>query len=52
METLRKRIIVRLVNNEKYFSKYTSKPTYISHKIFGKDYGAIHEIKPVLILNF
>ena len=31
--------------------KYTSKPTYITHKIFGEDYAAIHEIKPVLILN-
>ena len=47
MENLRKGINVRLVN----FSKYTSRPTYITHKIFGKDYVAIHEIKPVLILN-
>ena len=51
MENLRKRINVRLVNNEKDFLKYTSRPTYITHKIFGEDYAAIHEIKPVLILN-
>ena len=51
MENLRKRMNVRLVNNEKDFLKYTSRPTYITHKIFGKDYAAIHEIKPVLILN-
>ena len=51
MENLRKRINVRLVNNEKDFLKYTSRPTYITHKLFGKDYAAIHEIKPVLILN-
>ena len=51
MENLRKRINVRLVNNAEDFLKYTSKPTYITHKIFGKDYAAIHEIKPVLILN-
>ena len=51
IENLRKRINVRLVNNEKDFLKYTSRPTYITHKIFGKDYAAIHEIKPVLILN-
>ena len=51
MENLRKRINVRLVNNKKDFLKYTSKPTYITHKIFGEDYAAIHEIKPVLILN-
>ena len=42
---------MRLVNNEKDFLKYTSRPTYITHKIFGKDYAAIHEIKPVLMLN-
>ena len=51
MENLRKRVNVRLVNNAEGFSKYTSKPTYITHKIFGKDYAAIHEIKLVLILN-
>ena len=42
---------MRLVNNEKDFLKYTSRPTYITYKIFGKDYAAIHEIKPILILN-
>ena len=31
MENLRKRINVRLVNNEKDFLKYTSRPTYITH---------------------
>ena len=51
MENLRKRISVRLVNNAKDFLKYTSKPTYITHKICGKNYAAIHEIKPVLMLN-
>ena len=51
MEMLRKRIKVRLVNNEKDFLKYTSRPRYITHIIVGKDYAAIHEIKPVLILN-
>ena len=51
MENLRKRINVRLVNNAKDFLKYSHKPTYITHKGFGKDYAAIHEIKPVLVLN-
>ena len=51
MENLRKRINVRLVTNEKDFLKYTSRPTHITHKIFGKNYAAIHEIKPVLMLN-
>ena len=51
MENLQKRINIRLVNNEKDFLKYTSRPTYVTHKIFGENYAAIHEIKPVLILN-
>ena len=51
MENLRKRMNVRLVNNEKGFLKYISRPTYIGYKKFGKDYATIHEIKPVLILN-
>ena len=42
---------MRLVNNEKDFSKYTSRPTHITHKLFRKDYAAIHEVKPVLILK-
>ena len=51
MENLQKRINLRLINKAEDFLKYTSKPTYITHKIFGKDYAAIHEIEPVLILN-
>ena len=50
IENLRKRINVRLVNNEKDFLKYTSRPTHITHKIFGKNHAAIHEIKPLLTL--
>ena len=44
-------INVRLVNNEKNFLKHSSKPIHITHKIFGKNYAAIHEIKPVLTLT-
>ena len=51
MENLQKRINVRLVNKAEEFLKYTSKPTYITHNIFGKDYAAIYDIKSVLILN-
>ena len=51
MENLWKRINVRLVNNEKDFSKQTSRPTHITHKIFDRNYAAIHEIKPVFTLN-
>ena len=39
---------VRLVNNEK---EYTSRPTHITHKIFGKNYAALHEVKPVLTFH-
>ena len=42
MDNLRKIINVRLANNGKDFLKYTSKPTYITHQIFGKGYAAIH----------
>ena len=47
----KKRINVRLINNVKDFLKYTSRPTYVTHQLFCKDYAAIHEIKPILILN-
>ena len=49
MENLRKRINVRLLNNAGDFLKYTSRPSYITHKIFGENYAAIHEIKSVLM---
>ena len=42
---------VRLVNNEKDFLKNTSRPIHITHKIFDKNYAAIHKIKPVLTLK-
>ena len=51
MENLRKRINVRSVNNKKDFLKYTSRPAYVNHKLFNKNFAAIHEVKPVLLLN-
>ena len=51
MKNLRKRINVRLVNNNKEFLKYTSRPTHVSYKIFAKNYAAIHEIKQLLTLE-
>ena len=50
-EHLKKRIIVRLVNNAKDYKKYVSKPSFISQKISNKNFVAIHEIKPVLALD-
>ena len=51
MENLRKKINVRSVNNRKDFLKYTSKATCVTHKLFNKNFAAIHEIKQVLVLN-
>ena len=51
MENLQKRTNIGLVNNEKDFLKYTSRPIHITHKIFDKNYAAIHKIIPVLMLN-
>ena len=49
MENLRKKI--RPVNNETDFLKCKSRTTRITHKTFGKNYAAVHEIKPVLTIN-
>ena len=51
MKNLRKRISVKLVNNAKDYVRCISKPSFVSHKIFSKNFVAIHEIKPVLTFN-
>ena len=51
IKNLRKRIKVRLVNNERDFLKYTRRLTHVTDKIFEKNFAGIHEIKPVLTLN-
>ena len=51
MDNLRKRINVRFVNSKKDFLKYTSRPTYVNHKLFNTNFAAIHEVKQVLVLN-
>ena len=51
MENLRKRISIEFVNNAKDYLKCLSKPSFVSQKIFSKNFVAILEIKPVLILN-
>ena len=50
-ENLRKRIDAKLVKNKKDYLKWTSKPSYISHKIFGNNLDAIRESKVSLTLN-
>ena len=51
MDILRIKINVRLVNNEKDFLKYFSRPNHVTHKIFDKSFAAIYEIKSILTLN-
>ena len=51
MENLQKRVDIRLVTNEKKLLKLTSKPTYVSSKIFNGNLVAVHKIKEALNLN-
>ena len=50
-ENLRKRVIVRLVNNAEDYKKYVCKPSFVSQKIFSKNFVTINEIKKVLTLD-
>ena len=51
METLRNGIDVKLVSNKKDNLKGISKPSYMSHRIFDNDLGAIRKNKVTLTLN-
>ena len=51
MENLRKRVDVRLVTNKDQLAKWTSKPTYVSSKIFNENLVAVHKLKEKLTLN-
>ena len=51
MENIRTRVDVRLVTDEKKLSKYASKPTYVSSKIFNENLVAVHKIKETRTLN-
>ena len=51
MENLSKRVDVRLVTNEKKLDKLTSKPTYVSSKIFNENLMAVHKVKEMLTLK-
>ena len=50
-ENLRNRISVQLTNNEKDYLKCTSKPSYMSQKVFANDLSAIRKSKVALKLN-
>ena len=51
MENLCKRVDVRLVTNENKLLKLTSKPTYVSLKVFNENLVVVHRIKETLTLN-
>ena len=51
MEDLRNRIGVGLANSEKKYLRCTSKPSYMSHKIFENNLVAIQKSKALLKLN-
>ena len=51
MESLRNRIDAKLVNNEKYYLKCTSKPSCMSHKIFANNLIALRKSKLALKLK-
>ena len=40
-----------MLNYAKDYKKYVIKPSFISEKMFSKNFVAIHEIKPFLTLN-
>ena len=51
MENLHKRVDVRLVTDEKNLDKLTSKPTFVSSKIFNENLMAVYKVKETLTLN-
>ena len=51
MGNMRKRVDLKLVNNEKGYLKWTSKPSFVKQQIFEKNLVAIHKIKITLILT-
>ena len=51
VENVRKIINVRLFNNVGDYKKYLNKSSFDLQKIFSKNFVAIHEIKPVVILD-
>ena len=52
MENLRKRVDVKsLVTDEKKLDTLTSKPTFVSSKIFNENLMAVTKVKETLTLN-
>ena len=51
MENLRKIVKIRLIINARNYKKCVSRPTFVSQKIFSKNFVAIHEIRLVLTFD-
>ena len=51
IENLRNRIDVKRLSNKEDYLKWTSKPSYMSHKIFDNDLLAIYKSKFALMLK-
>ena len=51
MKNFRNRIDLKFVSNRKNYSKWTSKPSYISHNVYNNNLVPIHKNKVTLTLN-
>ena len=51
MENVRKRVNVKVINNEKDYLKVVSRPSFVSQKILDKNLVAVHKMKSVLLLS-
>ena len=51
MKNIRKRVDVRLVTSEKQMIKISSKPTFVSSKIFNENLVAVRRVKERLLMN-
>ena len=51
MENIRKRVNIKLVTDAFQLLKWSSKPTFVSFKIFDEDLIAVHKIKEQIKLN-
>ena len=51
MKNFRNRINLRLVNNKKYYLKWTSKSIYMLHKILNNNLVAMRKSKVTVMLN-
>ena len=51
MENVSNRINLKLASTKKRYLKWTSKPSYMSHKIFDNDLVVIRKNKVTLTLN-